>query len=427
MNTTQTKVKSSDIKDIFEKSLNLDEDNGRSSNVIKPLEEEAQEFDKSISLEDVISKTIDIIFEDSSYYKTDDLDNHLQRIFELQEEIFHKVDMDENLKTRSFVSKGGNVISPEHCTNTIKDTIRVRAYIRSVHFALEKLLNRYSNDETINIIYPACGPFAPLLLPLVTKYKKEKRYEGKIKITLIDIQRGATLALQSLISRLDITEYVEDIYEMDALDYMPNEGKKIHMVVLEAMNHGFTKEGHLLLTKHFSKFLDKDGIFLPQKVTVKAFLNKPQTEYVDQWNGEDDLKSREINRKAEILEQRTEVGDVLTLTQDNIKNFEELPSSDPDVKLIECATLKIPTPKGEFSKQYLLFSTYVDVYNDEKVGEYDSGISHPYPMTNFCLNFKPTDIQDDDILVKSGDVVTFYYRLDGLPSFIPFKKKEFNR
>ena len=386
MTSQNTKEFSTDLKALFNNTQNA----RVSENIVKPLEEEAEDFNTDLSLDEVITRTIEIMLDDVSYYDTKELSRYLERTFELQKEIFDTLDIEDNLKRKRFVSKSGNIIAPEHCIHTIKDTLRVRSYIRSVHFALKELVSKFPG-ETIHIVYPACGPFAPLLLPLIKKYKEEKIYQNSLKATLIDMQKGAALTLQALIAELNIGEYIEDIFEMDALDYYPKESQKIHMVVLEALNHGFTKEGHLVLSKHFIPLMEKGGIFLPQKVTIKAFLNEPNDEYVNQWK--DVETCRETFRDEEILKQRTVLGDVLTLTQENIKNLKEVPSTDPNVKLIECATLRIPTPIGEYTKQYLLFSACLDIYAGEKLGEYDSGISHPLPMENFCLNFKPNQIE----------------------------------
>ena len=58
------------------------------------------------------------------------------------------------------------------------------------------------------------------------------------------------------------------------------------------------------------------------------------------------------------------------------------------------------------------------MYENEKIYEYDSGITHPLPEQQVCINFTPSESRDGDLLVKSGDDIKFYYRLNGLPGFL---------
>ena len=92
---------------------------------------------------------------------------------------------------------------------------------------------------------------------------------------------------------------------------------------------------------------------------------------------------------------------------------------DADTALIECNTLDIPLIERNADKQILLICTRINTYGEEYIGEYDSGITHPLPDMNVCINFEPIETRSGDLLVKSGDKLKFYYRLNGLPGFLP--------
>ena len=147
-------------------------------------------------------------------------------------------------------------MSPDHCITTQKDSLRVRAFIRAIDRAIADLLKQ--TQAPLHIVYPACGPLAPLLLPLIAYYHQQELYsEQDLQITLIDMQPGAVASLHALVDALQITPFIRDIQQLDGCDYETPE--PVHIVVLEAMQHGFSREGHLALARHFAHILEPDG------------------------------------------------------------------------------------------------------------------------------------------------------------------------
>lgn len=338
------------------------------------------------------------------------LHNNLKGIFD-----FAKVPME--LRDRQFLNKTGYAMSPENALNTINDVFRVSGFIRAIDLAIKDLKEVFK-DEPLHIVYPACGPLAPLLIPLLIHYSTNNIYTPKdIKITFIDIQQGAIMALVNLLKVMNLDSYIEGIECIDAVDYRTN--KDVHLVVLEAMQHGFTKEGHLSIAKHFSDLLHPKGIFLPQNVTISAILAVGEQEYNLQFKGEKLVSS--FAKKEESQNQRIPVGKILEVNIENLRNM-EIMELDANTRLIECASHIIPDFElGD--KQYLmLFTTNIHIYKDEYIDEYDSGITHPLPDMSICVNFIPnTDKQESDIYLNSGDTINFYYKLVGLPGFLVTK------
>ncbi len=64
-----------------------------------------------------------------------------------------------------------------------------------------------------------------------------------LKITLIDIQPGAVKVLNRLIELMGIAEHVHQVFCMDVMEYHPDHS--IDILIIEAMHHGLTREGHL--------------------------------------------------------------------------------------------------------------------------------------------------------------------------------------
>ncbi len=347
------------------------------------------------------------------YFEREQVHSKLSELFHQQKRIYLETPIEEELRKRQFITHCGLVMSPDNCITTQLDDIRVRAFVRGIHAALQQKIN--TENSNIHVVYPACGPFAPLLMPLIGFYKHHQIFSAtQLQITLIDMQPGAVQSLSALIEEMDISEYIQDVLCMDATQY-DNGTNTIDLVILEAMQHGFSREGQLSIARHFSKQLNVNGSFIPQKIIVSAHLTNLQQEFGDQWCDSEFVS--ESDMKINMAQDRIVLGDILTVTAEKLRNMKEV-VLDESTTLIECGTVQIPF-LSENEEKSIILSTKVQTWDNEWIGEYDSGITHPLPDQNICINFKPKEDKPGDLLLKSGDGLKFYYRMNGLPGFLP--------
>mgnify|MGYP000754531727 CR=1 FL=1 len=323
---------------------------------------------------------------------------------------YKQVELTEAETHSSHINATGLVMAVKDAIHTVNDIYRVKAFIRGV----DQALSTRDTDSPIHLLYPACGPFAPLLLPLISHYQQQGTGPQQLRITLIDLQPGAVKVLNQLVDDLDIRSYIEDIRCMDVMDYRPTQ--PIDVLVLEALQHGFTREGHLSFARHLSQFLSPGALMIPEKISVQASLNVGQREYVDQWK--DKPRTHSSLMDTTIQQERTPLGEVFTLTLDKLRKLNVIPLGD-SAELVECNQVKIPTGVSNINKMCLLFSVTATTFGQEQIREYDSGISHPLYDLSVCIDFVPRVAEPDDLLVKSGDKLKFYYKLTGTPGFLP--------
>jgi len=340
--------------------------------------------------------------------------NYLTTLYDNLKGIFDFAQVPIELRDRQFLNKTGFAMSPTNAITTINDVFRVSGFIRAIDLAIKDLKKNFE-DETLHIVYPACGPLAPLLVPLLVYYNSNNIYTSKdFKVTFIDIQEGAIISLVSLLNILELDDFVKDILCIDAVDYKSKED--IHLVILEAMQHGFSKEGHLSISKHFSSLLHQDGILLPQNIRITASLAIAEEEYNSQFKHRNLVSSFTMSK--EFTDKRIILGDILNINLDSLKRMEIIDLGE-NTKLIDCASYFIPSFEEKHNKYIMIFSTDIHIYKEEYINEYDSGITHPLPNLDICINFIPkNDKRDTDLYVKSGDKIKFYYKLVGLPGFL---------
>jgi len=342
---------------------------------------------------------------------------YLTTLYDNLKGIFDFAQVPMELRDRQFLNKTGFAMSPTNAITTINDTFRVSGFIRAIDLAIKDLKDSFKG-EILHIVYPACGPLAPLLVPLLVYYNSNNIYTSKdFKVTFIDIQEGAVISLVSLLKVLELDDFVKDILCIDAVDYKSKED--IHLVILEAMQHGFTKEGHLSISKHFSTLLADNGILIPQEVRIDTVLTTGEEEYNTQWRDVELVSSHSMNE--DIKNNRLVLGEVLKVNLQTLKDMQII-ELDQNTRLVRCASHTIPNFEKEHDKKIMLFTTNVIIYKDELLSEYDSGITHPLPNLDICINFIPKDKRDTDLYISSGDTMTFYYKLVGMPGFLVTKE-----
>ncbi|UJX27912.1 hypothetical protein L3Q70_18465 (plasmid) [Pseudoalteromonas sp. CF6-2] len=319
--------------------------------------------------------------------------------------------------THQYISATGLIMSPYNCKHTIKDIYRIKGYARGLDKAIQ---GKLKNKPSINVLYPACGPFAPLLLPLLSYYKETQTYKpSQIQVTLVDIQPGAILTLKQLVSDLQLEEYISLIEEADASIFEPENA--IDLLVLEAMQHGFTKEGQLSIAKHLVKYLSLDGWMIPQNVSVKGMMVVGEIEFNQQWKTQEFSHSSNVANEAQ--QDRVELGEILKINKSTLLEMQEL-KLEGGIKVIPANQIVLPKGVEDMSKRIFAVYAHIETFAQEEVGQYDSGITHPRPDNSVYIDLKPKDIEHTHFVASSGDTIQFYYQLTGLPGFVPVKVQE---
>ncbi|WP_339144976.1 hypothetical protein [Pseudoalteromonas galatheae] len=322
--------------------------------------------------------------------------------------------LSQELLTKQYVSPTGLIMSPHNCKHTIKDIYRIKGYARGIDQAIRGMLK---NKAQITVLYPACGPFAPLLLPLLSYYKEHGVFSSdQIKVSLIDAHPGAVLSLQQLVEDLALEDYVEHIEQVDATEFIPE--SSVDLLVLEAMQHGFTKEGQLSIAKHLVKYLSIDGWMVPKRISIRGMMVIGETEFNQQWKEVDYSHSEYVNEAA--LNDRIELGELLRIDKSSLLKMQEVELAN-GIKVVAGNLITIPKGVVDMGERVLAIYANVETFAAEGVGQYDSGITHPRPDMTFYVDAKPKEVEHTHFVACGGDKVQFYYQLSGLPGFVPVK------
>ncbi|MEW4924617.1 hypothetical protein [Algibacter sp. 2305UL17-15] len=176
----------------------------------------------------------------------------------------------------------GIALSKKHAADCIKDYKRTSRFLKGVYKAIVSCAENFPDTE-LNILYAGCGPYATLVLPLLSFFKPEQ-----LNITLLDINKSSIESIKRIVSELKMDSYFGDIIVADATTYKYPETLNLHLVISETMFNALTKEPQVAVTDNLAPQLIEKGILIPEEIDVsmgysffskEPFLNQFDNEY----------------------------------------------------------------------------------------------------------------------------------------------------
>ncbi len=281
---------------------------------------------------------------------------------------------DESNKNNDISFENGTALGTTWAAMCVVDLIRTRQFMRGIWKAVEDLYKK--KTKPIRILYAGSGPFATLVLPLMTRYTAKE-----LQIVLLEVNEKTVGYLKRVLKQLNIEDYIAEIVCEDATAYKVATPQHIDILISETMQHALVKEQQVPILLNLIKQLREDVVMIPEKIELKLALMNTNMPLI--------LKCKEVSKYIDIatlLEFDKAYINLYNATQDYAKK-----------KVIELLE-RMPFRREEVSNFYdrLVVLTLIQVYGREWIREDESGLTIP----KILLDLKGIDEHKKEISIS---------------------------
>ncbi len=232
------------------------------------------------------------------------------------------------------------------------------------------------------MLYVGCGPYAPLVIPLMTVLSSQEA-----TFTLLDIHPESIASARCIVDTLGLADHLTHCEAVDAISYHIPAEHAPDIILIEVMQACLEAEPQVALTRHL---LDQapDAILIPEEIRVELAWVDPAHEF----------SANGLGQNTNHFQERTPVSSLFTVNRETVHSWRNLTGNS-----LPGADLQIPDPLE--SRYQLMLFTLVQVYGDHLLKDYDSGLSSPRQFSG-------------DRPVEAGNTVRFHYKLGRQPRLI---------
>jgi hypothetical protein len=277
----------------------------------------------------------------------------------------------------------GRAISPKLAASCTLDYFRTAQFIRATHAAVLEAQRRFPN-QTLEVLYAGCGPLAPLVLPLTTRFSP-----AEIRFTMLDIHQPSLDSVYKITEALGLSGFVRAYVKADATSYKHPAESPLHIVATETMQAALLNEPQVAIAMNLAPQISEGGILVPERIVIDASLI--DYNFKPGGSGTGGLPKIMLGRVAEI-----------TLESCRLLSEQYPSDGQPEESFLPFGFVEIPSEATE--NFYLTLQTTITVFGEFALGEYESLLTYPIVM-------------HDVGKIHAGMKIGFSYRLGRQPGF----------
>lgn len=285
-----------------------------------------------------------------------ELYNTCKRYTELLTEVSQFV-FESGLEDENIYTDHGKAIGTEWAVRCIQDMQRTKKFCYGIFKAVNHKL-ALNPGKPVQILYAGTGPFATLVLPLITQFTAEQ-----IQFTLLEINPESKACLETVIKAFEIEAYIKDFELCDALDYTVKDPEMVSIFITETMQSALRHEPQVAITFHLLPQLSEDTILIPEAINLNmlAVNSIKRMEY-------------KTNLDAGDTEYYKDLGLIYSLNRAHVFENSELFKQTQPTAVLPANTIHLPEHVNHnFDKLYI--TTTIHVYEDQFLNMDESGLT----------------------------------------------------
>lgn len=319
----------------------------------------------------IISQLMDeFLNEEIDYLKLQTL------LFEFRSLLLSITDLDLNdLEDRKDLEfDNGIALCTTFAALCAQDITRTRQFVRGIYKAIKD--RQKIQKEPIHIFYAGTGPFATLILPILSRFSSEE-----LVLTLLDVNERTLSYLDKVLDQLSIRHYVREIICDDATKYQFCEDQKIDILISETMQQGLVKEQQVPIMINLVSQLPEDSIVIPNNIRLDLALKNSSANFI--MSGQNHLMYQKLERLWDFDSK------FMRSTSKNQKEFEL------------CKNTSLRNVEEGWDK--LVTLTSIQVYKDEWILIDESGLTIPKLLHELNEKENKTEVSIRYIIQKEPD------------------------
>lgn len=282
----------------------------------------------------------------------------------------------------------GLAVAPDIAAWCFMDYLRTHRFMKAIYQASKLKVNQYPHRK-VNILYAGCGPYCPLILPLLYLFNS-----SDITITLVEINSKSIKAAKKLIDSLNKRHFINEIICINATEYTPKKLNEFDIIISETMDKALQIEPQVSIFLNLYPYLKKDGILIPEEISVDLYTTDIRNEKSPSNPYYIDTTTHEENKK-----QRTFISKLISVNKSFLKTYQSV----RNCKFIYLETidlLNLKTKKTDF-----LYITKLKIFDSITLTEDESLLT----LKVYALTLTPE---------ISKSKIKFSYRLDQDPRIV---------
>jgi hypothetical protein len=296
-----------------------------------------------------------------------------------------KLDSYEPINRADIYNENGISLNTTDAAMCVVDIMRTRQFVRGIFDAVKQVQSKKSFP--VRIMYAGTGPFATLILPLLTKYRSDE-----LQLILMEVNDETRTYLDRLIVKLGLEEYVEKIISEDASKYKLDEADKVDILISETMQHGLVKEQQVPIMLNLVNQLDDDVIVIPQKIKLDLALMNTSTDL---------MFNNEVELRFKFLKTVLEFDKTFMLNHEKKKG--------PKNRIELCKELQFKE-EGDVSYDKLVMLTSIQVFGEEWISVDSSSLTIPKTICKLDRTNESKKVISMDYVIK--ELPDFEYELN---------------
>lgn len=317
--------------------------------------------DKDKRLERLSKITQVILDEDTSFLE-------LKHALEKLKLIFLNLlglNFDTDLNQNDIFLDSGKAIGPRWASMCINDIMRTKRFICGVNKAIQNL-KKTKKSKPLQLLYVGPGPFATLVMPLITLYSP-----SEIQFTLLEINPLSIKSLKNVIKGCNAEAYIKHIYQCDASIFtLPNPGA-IDILLAECLQHALIKEPQVAIMYNLLPQLKDDVVLIPQRIALHVALinTESKLQCLLNHNGNNN-NARDYYKNCKA---------VFTLDKESVLNNKDV-FRVKNYKFLPVTVLFSEEDMTQYNQ--IAINTEIIVYDSEILDICDSGLTAPLIIHN---------------------------------------------